>query len=271
MPAVTLPDAAIDDVLETMIAEGQAAGDNGHFVDISRIAVGEKSGSVLESAAAAIGPQVTIEIGCASGMSTLFICRGMQRHGEIGARCIHVIDPKQTSHWKNIGRRAIRGAGLAEAVCFHEEPAHVVLPRLLQYGVRTQMVFLDGWHMLDYVLVEAFYCDMMLDVGGVMAIHDVWMPAVQHFCAFWCANRSYAPVRVRGEQLEASPAIHDAWYDPAYVPVSEYAEQHILPHLDRNILLLRKTDRDRRRWDDFTDFLKSAHAPAPMGWQSRML
>lgn len=271
MQAVTLPDAAIDPVLDSMIADGQVVGDHDQVVDISRIAVGEKSGAVLESAAAAIGPQVSVEIGCASGMSTLFICRGMQRHGEIGARSIHVIDPKQTTHWKNIGRRAIRRAGLAEAVCFHEEPAHLVLPRLLQYGMRTQMVFLDGWHMLDYVLVEAFYCDMMLDVGGIMAIHDLWMPGVQHFAAYWRANRSYEPVNVRGDQLVAAPPHHDAWYNPAYVPVSEYAEQHILPHLDRNILLLRKTDRDRRRWDDYTDFLKSAHAAAPMGWQSRML
>lgn len=165
------------------------------------------------------------------------------------------MDPKQASHWKNIGRRSLDRAGLLNrAVKLYEEPAHVTLPRLLEEGTRVQFAFIDGWHMLDYVMVEAFYCDMMLDVGGVIALHDLWMPGLQTFAAFWCTNRHYEPVRLAVDALTSDPPDgSDPIRKDLVSPFPPFNER-IAPFVEKGILLLRKTDQDDRRWDAFHAF-----------------
>ena len=166
-----------------------------------------------------------------------------------------VMDPKQTSHWKNIGRRALSAAGLLDAgVVLHEAPAHTVLPRLVEQDRRIQFAFIDGWHMLDYVMVEAFYCDLMLEVGGVIALHDLWMPGLQVFASAWCANRCYRPVSLIDGALsdQANPSEHPIVGDlvdacPGFV-------SRIAPFVDQSVLLLQKTGADNRRWDEYCDF-----------------
>lgn len=242
-------------VIDQMVATGRAEGDAGAIVEIASFAVCEPAGLYLERAAAALRPAATIEVGCASALSTLYICRGRLAAGALGPGSAHVVDPKQSSHWRNIGCRALRSAGLAEAIVFHEEPAHTALPRLLADGVRIGFAFLDGWHMLDFAMVEAFYCDRMLDVGGVIALHDLWMPGLQHFACYWCANRGYEPVTVGGgglvPELEAGRGLSAA----AMVGATPYFRERLAPFVRSNTLLMRKTREDDRGWDFFADFI----------------
>jgi hypothetical protein len=62
---------------------------------------------------------------------------------------VHVIDLKQSSHWRNIASGTLERAGLEEMVSFHDGPAHEVLPALRTVGTRVQVAFIEGWHMLD--------------------------------------------------------------------------------------------------------------------------
>ncbi len=227
-------------VIDEMYDAGVVTADDGKRLCLRDFAVRRECGEVLAGAARAIAPRATIEVGCASGLSTLHMCRGRRAAGCLEPGSAHTIDLKQTTHWHNIGHRAIERAGLCEIVCLYEEAAHTVLPRLID-RLRIQFAFLDGWHMFDFVMVEAFYCDLMLDVGGVIALHDMFMPALRNFAAFWTTNRPYEPVRLAGGELVTGP--------PADAP-----DTGLDRYVDCNVLLLRKTGQDDRAWDDFCQF-----------------
>jgi len=227
-------------VIDEMYEAGVVTADDGNRLRLRDFAVSRAHGEVLAGAARAIAPRATIEVGCASGLSTLHICRGRRAAGCLEPGSAHTIDLKQTTHWHGIGRRAIERAGLSGIVCLYEEAAHTALPRLID-RVRIQFAFLDGWHMFDFVMVEAFYCDLMLDEGGVIALHDMFMPALQHFAAFWTTNRPYEPVRLAEDEL-----VTEAPAGATGTGLERY--------VDRNVLLLRKTGPDDRAWDDFHQF-----------------
>jgi len=73
------------------------------------------------------------------------------------------------------------------------------LPRLCAEGERFDFVFIDGRHLFDCVLVDFFYVDRLLEVGGYVALDDLWMPAVRKVKSFILRNRSYELVPVPGE------------------------------------------------------------------------
>lgn len=250
----------VDATIQSLHADHGTTGDRGEWVDIRDFAISAEAGEVLERAVHALAPAASIEVGCASALSSLYICRGRMRAGSLRENSVHVMDPKQTSHWKNIGRRSLMRAGLLDtAVSLYEEPAHAVLPRLLAEGKRVQFAFIDGWHMLDYVMVEAFYCDLMMDVGGIIALHDLWMPGLQAFAAFWSTNRRYVPVRWHdGELTSDAPAPVKPLRPDLVSPFPPFNES-AAPFVEQGILLLRKTAEDDRKWDAFRDF--SYHPP----------
>ncbi len=246
---------SITRAIDELLANGRQTGDDGQVVNIGEVAVSGEAGRVLEEAARVLAPATCLEIGCASAMSTLHICRGRLRAGAVPEKSMHVVDPWQTKLWKNVGRRALARAGLMEeTVVLHEATAHATLPRLLEDRPRMQLVFIDGWHTLDHTMVEAFYSDRMLDVGGVMAFHDLWMPGLQAFACFWCANRAYEPVTLHDGALTTMPAANARPHlgDPekAFPGFTE----SLAPYVDESVLLLRKTHVDLRKWDYFRPF-----------------
>ena len=219
------------------------------------MAVSQEAGNILEAAVRAVSATSTVEVGCASALSTLHICRAMQSVGPLTPGSLEVMDPKQTTHWKNVGRNALRSAGLLGVeVILHEAPAHVTLPKLLEQEKSIQFAFIDGWHMLDYVMLEAFYCDQMLQTGGLIALHDLWMPALQVFASAWCANRHYRPVSITDGQIShlARPSSN-----PIVGPLDSACPgfiARIAPFVDQSVLILQKTADDDRRWDTHHDF-----------------
>jgi predicted O-methyltransferase YrrM len=258
LTTTTTTTTTIDAVLDDLERSGVALGDNGQAVDIRKFAISTHAGRLLERAAAAVAAKSIAEVGCASARSTLHLARGCPDS------TLHVMDPKQTSHWKGIGRRAIERAGIADRVTLHERCAHAVLPELLAAGTRLDFAFIDGWHMLDYVMVEAHSIDLMLNTGGVIAIHDLWMPALQHFSAYWVTNRNYEPVTMPDGSDTLSTEPYDLPMDAPRRGIGDLRKapraftDRIAPRVDRTVLLLRKTGDDTRKWDDFTDY-----APPP--------
>ena len=76
---------------------------------------------------------------------------------------------------------------------------------LVAEGAKFDFVFIDGYHSFDYTLLDFFYADLMLDVGGVVAVHDTVMPSVYKSMRFIEALKPYkrlsAPVMVRLDSL----------------------------------------------------------------------
>ena len=117
-----------------------------------------------------VKPDVSLEIGFAYGVSTLFVCDALAANGKAATHI--VIDPAQHSHWSGIGLKNIARAGYEHFIDFHEERSEIALPSLMACGTRIQAAIIDGNHTFDHVLIDFFYINKMLTVGGIVILDD---------------------------------------------------------------------------------------------------
>jgi predicted O-methyltransferase YrrM len=134
------------------------------------VAVDITEGRFLADIIRDVDPETTLEIGMAYGVSTLYICDAL---AALHHRVRHIaIDPFQSTQWRGIGLRNVREAGYGEIVDLREERSEFALPALVNDGLHLDFAFVDGWHTFDQVMVEFFYLDRLLRVGGVIAFDD---------------------------------------------------------------------------------------------------
>lgn len=130
----------------------------------------EQEGRLLQRVIADVRPAVSLEIGFAYGVSTLFICDAL---AAAGGRATHIVmDPYQSTQWRGIGLRNVREAGYDDIVRFYEEKSEFVLPKLAAEGVKVDFALVDGWHTFDQVMLEFYYLNRMLNVGGAIVFDD---------------------------------------------------------------------------------------------------
>ena len=133
-------------------------------------------------------PAVTLEVGMANGLSTLFIAQALHDNGS----GTHIaIDPFQSSEWRGAGLALIAKAGLQSLVQLREAYSHQALPELERSGLRAQFAFIDGAHLFDYAIADFLCIDRILDVGGLVAFDDSDWPAIRQAIRFVLANRDY--------------------------------------------------------------------------------
>lgn len=112
----------------------------------------------------------TLEVGCAYGLSSLFICEALQE-SHPGAKHI-IIDPLQSKDWQNAGVHALERAGFDNFELI-EKPSETALPALLEDHEGTfDLIFLDGFHTFDHTMLDCFYATRLLRSGGILIIDD---------------------------------------------------------------------------------------------------
>jgi hypothetical protein len=65
---------------------------------------------------------------------------------------------------------------------------------LLTRGDHFDLVFIDGCHTFDNVLVDFFYAHRLLNVGGVVVFDDVSLNAVKHVVRYVFNYPNLAPI-----------------------------------------------------------------------------
>jgi predicted O-methyltransferase YrrM len=134
------------------------------------VAIDAAEGAMLQRLVATIKPRTSLEIGCAYGVSTLFICDALAALPHIAQHI--VLDPFQTTQWCGIGLKNVQDAGFGALIDFRERCSELELPSLAREGVILDFAFVDGWHTFDQVMVEFYYLNRMLRVGGVIVFDD---------------------------------------------------------------------------------------------------
>jgi predicted O-methyltransferase YrrM len=119
-------------------------------------------------------PKRTIEIGCAQGISSLYICSAVEN---IPSAFHTIIDPFQNSQWKGVGISNLQRAGVTNFELI-EDVSETALPALLASGKKFDFGLIDGWHTFDHTLIDFFYLNRMIEVGGIIVIDDVMMPGI---------------------------------------------------------------------------------------------
>lgn len=189
----------------------------------------------------------TLEIGMAYGLSTMFIC---QAHRDKGSGSHIAIDPFQSTYWKSIGLLNIEKSGLSDILKFYQGLSYEVLPQLLAQD-KIDFAFIDGSHHFDYTLVDFFYIDKLLEVGGYVVLDDIWMPGVRKVLYYILQNRAYEVVKTQNNENVG-------------VRIKRLTKRFLQNPLERNyrgvkftpgnICVLRKISEDEREWDFYRSF-----------------
>jgi predicted O-methyltransferase YrrM len=222
--------------------------------------VGPESGKVIERAIEATRPRMGLEVGLAFGISTLYILYAMQSHG--GGSLIGMDPAQHDATWRGGGLHNVQRAGFWDRYSFHEEPSQIVLPRLTAAGTRIQFAFIDGWHTFDHALVDFFFIDRMLDVGGIIVMDDVGYPSIRRLCHFILSNRGYTSfdfarypsqmlLKTRLKRI-AQAVLHRLVRDNFTPDAAVRAQRRMIEAV--HLIALRKHADDHRSFDHFVAF-----------------
>lgn len=198
----------------------------------------------------------TLEVGCAFGLSSLHICDAL--NGRAGAA--HTIIEPFPEQWDNLGAIHLEQAGVSFHRMIHDR-SEFVLPQLLREQERASaapfdLVFIDGFHTLDHTLMDCYYANRLLRVGGYLVVDDLWMPSVRKVvnylmtypCFELCGAvndppRPVSPGRQARRRLRA--ALRRALGLAPPTPVYKFEYERLRP----TMVALKKIAEDQRPWD----------------------
>ena len=136
-----------------------------------------------------------LETGVAYGVSTLAICSALSDQSSEEIECRHYgADPCQHSDYNGTAIETLRRCSLDEMFELLEGPSHLMLPKLIEQGVKVDLAFIDAWHTFDYTLIDIFLADKLLKPGGFLLMHDYAMPSKKKAWGYLKSHRKYRPI-----------------------------------------------------------------------------
>jgi predicted O-methyltransferase YrrM len=235
--------------LRTALADRKVFSPKGERVDLHSN-VSDTEALELYEAIRELKPELSLEVGFAQAVSAQAILQALEDNG---AGHHHVMDPFQ-ANYDDCGLEMVRRAGLEHRMTFHRKFAEEVIPGLPEVG----FAFIDASHLFDLTISEFVLTDKKLKIGGVVAFHDMWMPAQQALIRYILANRSYRVFRpakspAPGEgpsQSMLKAAVRRAC---AALPRAEkvFRPDFLTPWSElrlANLVFLQKTGKEQREW-----------------------
>ncbi len=182
-----------NDVLRELLKEKTAVDQQGEPAQI-RSQIHSNHAEALFRTVLELRPKRALEVGMACGVSTLSVLTAQDEVGGEGS--LVSIDPNQTTLWKGVGITSVARAGLSHRHRLIEDYDYFALPRLLAENTQYEFAYIDGWHTFDYTLLDLFYIDRMLAVGGIVGFNDCGWPAVHKVIKFLLSHRRYEEINV---------------------------------------------------------------------------
>jgi predicted O-methyltransferase YrrM len=233
----------MSEIVEEILRTGRVEHAQGKIYLNNVSSVTPETATLLYDFVRMLKPGKTLETGMAYGISTLFIC---QAHRDNGAGCHIAIDPFQEKTFKAIGLANIERANLKDILRFYQAPSDEVLPQLCAQSERIDFAFIDGNHRFDCALVDFFYIDKMLNLGGHVAFDDLWIPAVRSVVSFVLKNTPYKLVRPVSKRT--TPTGRSALRIGRRIVQNPLGRDWALKFVPQNVALLQKVGADRRTW-----------------------
>lgn len=194
----------------------------------------------------------TLEVGFAYGISSSVILWATA--GREGARHV-ILDPCQSTEYGNIGHNTLRRAGL-DHYEFIEEGSEYALPRMAAAQPGSfDLVLIDGFHTFDHTLVDLFYANRLLRVGGVVVVDDTGWPSVARAMSYFRTYPAYVECATL-TQSSASLSRRLARFAGSIVPrsVQPYVlSKKLFDAVDRarysSMVAFKKVREDDRPWN----------------------
>ena len=233
----------MNEVIDQVFSTGYVEDAQGNRYKSSASSVSLEAGTLLYDLVRTLKPDKTLETGMAYGISTLFMC---QAHRDKGGGCHTAIDPFQEWNFKSIGLANIERAQLKDVLRFYQAPSHEVLPQLCAQHERFDFAFIDGNHRFDYALVDFFYIDKLLNVGGHVALDDLWIPSVRKVASFVLKNTPYKLVRISSKHQ--TPKWTRVLRTGRRIVQNPFGRDWALKFVPQNVALLQKLGAEHRSW-----------------------
>lgn len=250
----------IDEIIQTMHDTGVAEGRSGKVHELHS-GLDREEGEFLYNIIKD-DPTIlrTLEVGCAYGFSSLYICAALQ--GRTGVSHT-IIDPIENSFWDGVGINKLEEAGISFFE-FIEDYSEFALPRLLrQKDGCFDFIFVDGMHTFDHALLDCFYATRLLRVGGYLMLDDIYFLSVRRVVSFisnypcyeivgslrtpkeaFFSWRSWKKIVGRSVSTLMSPVPRTTW---AKV-LSPRLHRFLFEDQITRMVALRKVSEDTRRW-----------------------
>ena len=164
--------------------------------DFLRSAISREEGQFLADLASRPHIRNTIEVGCANGISSIYLCSGISAKQNPSHTAI---DPFQTSYFHGRGLSNVRKAGFSFFQLI-EQPSEIALPNLLSSGTSFDLAFIDGLHTADQTLLDFYYLDRLIPVGGIIAMDDVNARAVNKIAHYVSTYQNYRLIGTAGRR-----------------------------------------------------------------------
>jgi predicted O-methyltransferase YrrM len=199
----------------------------------------------------------TLEIGCAYGLSSLFICSALSERKS--ARHI-MIDPLQQELWNDVGVSNLQRSGF-DFFELIEEGSEFILPKMAQNESGTfDLVFVDGWHTFDHTLLDLFYANLLLRKDGYLVIDDCSLPSVAKAVSYISKYPSYQIAQECPPRTEFRRALRNIITTVIPQSISGYVvpkilyDKYYIRTLFSRMVALKKVEEDERDWDWFISF-----------------
>jgi len=209
----------------------------------------------LQSLVRENGYKRSLEIGFAFGMSALSIVEEVSKNGG----CHLVIDKFQNSDWGGNGMDLIIQAGYKDKTEFREQYCYEVLPELAARKERFDFVYIDSTKQFDWLMMDFFFIDRLLDINGMIVFDDVGYYSVRKLIRYITQYPSYKIVAQFPENVKPGagavlldkicsvPGLKSIFKQS--LTVADYKQG-----INSRCIALRKTNEDHRSWDWYVPF-----------------
>jgi len=250
-------------VLHNIFANKQVSDSSGNLYPLDSN-IDTREGAFLQQLIEKYQPKRTIEIGCAYGISSLYICAAL---GKIPGAHHTILDPVQSTYWKNIGVSNLRKANINYFELL-EQPSEIALPGLLKEGAAFDFGFIDGNHTLDHTLIDFFYLNRMMQPGGIIVIDDIGMPGINKIVRYILNYPCYQLIGSVETTVSGKRQVFDAMIKapfrlvagllPKKIKYEVFAGNVIKSDselkLQTSMVALQKTAADERSWNWYEAF-----------------
>jgi predicted O-methyltransferase YrrM len=186
-------DPRFRDPLLSMYREEPQLGTDGKLYPLDKLTkISPSQGMWIYDLCVSVKPKATIEIGMAYGYSTLYILAAIAKN-QFGHHT--AIDPLQrSSYWQAIGLTHAQTLapiqGSEPTFQLIEDRSDRTATDLIRANSTFEIIFIDGGHRFDDVLVDFYLYAPLCTIGGHIIFDDIWMSSIQTVVAFVRANRS---------------------------------------------------------------------------------
>jgi predicted O-methyltransferase YrrM len=192
-----------------------------------------------------------LEIGCANGVSSLTISSALNsREGSF----LTIIDPHQEKMWKNAGKRILEESSFENFKLIYDFSENI-LPK--EKENKYDLIFIDGWHTFDQVMLDIFYSIRLVKLNGYIIIDDAdsnsvgkaisyykKYPNIKYFEIF---KRNYKNLSLKRKLANIIKYILNEFFAQIILP--KFIFDKFFYQLNPTLILFQKIGNDERKWN----------------------